>query len=120
MHISREKTQVLCLNEEIAKKCADVERDCTVDMDLLAYVELLFKSQACLNGSFLLDDDKHFCCTSKHPGVDLKVANRAFNYLRKVENETLKSLVLFHAYRNIVHLNKYIGFLILDLGENNK
>lgn len=63
-------------------------------MDLLTLVELIFKSQACLNGSFLLEDDQHFCCTSKHHGVNFTTAVSAFNYLRKVEHETLKTLVM--------------------------
>ncbi|XP_075163815.1 HECT and RLD domain containing E3 ubiquitin ligase 4 isoform X2 [Haematobia irritans] len=91
--IYEEKTQVLSLNEEIAKKCADIDRVGSIDMDLLAFVELIFKSQACLNGSFLLNDDQHFCCTSKHHGIDLNTANNAFNYLRRIENETLKTLI---------------------------
>ncbi|XP_059219766.1 probable E3 ubiquitin-protein ligase HERC4 isoform X1 [Stomoxys calcitrans] len=88
-----EKTQVLSLNVETTKRCAEIAREGAIDMDLLALVELIFKSQACLNGSFLLDDNQHFCCTSKHHGVDLKAAQNAFHYLRKVENDTLKTLI---------------------------
>lgn len=62
-------------------------------MDLLAVVELIFKSPACMNASFLLPDFGHLCCTSKHHGVDLKAAEVAFGYLRKVENESLKNVV---------------------------
>lgn len=56
-------------------------------------VELIFKSQACINASFLLDDYKHLCCTSKHHGVNLTSASTAFTYLRRIENEILKSVV---------------------------
>ncbi|XP_065359238.1 probable E3 ubiquitin-protein ligase HERC4 isoform X2 [Calliphora vicina] len=87
------KTQVLFLTEESTEQISRVENDCTVDMDLLSLVELVFKSQACLNASFLLADYRHFCCTSKHHGIDLKSAEKAFHYLRKVENESLKSLI---------------------------
>lgn len=81
------------LTEESTKQISLVESNSTVDMDLLSIVELIFKSQACLNASFLLPDFGHFCCTSKHHGIDLNAAEKAFDYLRKVENESLKSVV---------------------------
>lgn len=94
----RKKTQVLFLTEESTEQIASVERDSTIDMDLLSVVELIFKSQACINASFLLPDYQHFCCTSKHHGVDLKSAAIGFDYLRKIENESLKSVVSGNAY----------------------
>ncbi|KAI8120902.1 putative E3 ubiquitin-protein ligase HERC4 [Lucilia cuprina] len=87
------KTQVLFLTVESTEQISLVESDSTVDMDLLTLVELVFKSQACINGSFLLPDYGHFCCTSKHHGIDLESAEKAFDYLRKVENESLKSVI---------------------------
>uniref|UniRef100_A0A1A9WLI1 HECT domain-containing protein n=1 Tax=Glossina brevipalpis TaxID=37001 RepID=A0A1A9WLI1_9MUSC len=87
------RTQILHLTQEAAEQCSRVHRDSNIDMDLLSAVELIFKSQACINGSFLLTDDQHFCCTSKHPGVDLNAATTAFNHLRTVENDGLKSLI---------------------------
>ncbi|KAM7357848.1 HECT and RLD domain containing E3 ubiquitin ligase 4 isoform 2-T4 [Cochliomyia hominivorax] len=87
------KTQILFLTEESTEQISKVERDAAIDMDLLAIVELIFKSPACINASFLLPDYSHFCCTSKHHGVDLKSAEIAFGYLRKIENESLKSVI---------------------------
>ncbi|KAL9905493.1 probable E3 ubiquitin-protein ligase HERC4 isoform X2 [Glossina fuscipes] len=87
------RTQILHLTQEAAEQCSQVHCDSNIDMDLLSAVELIFKSQACINGSFLLSDDQHFCCTSKHHGVDLNAAAKAFNYLRNVENDGLKSLI---------------------------
>ena len=54
---------------------------------------MIFKSLACLNASFLKENSQHFCCTSKHNGVDLKAATEAYNNISKIENETLKNLV---------------------------
>lgn len=65
----------------------------TVDLELLSAVEIVFRSAACLNGSFLLPGDEHFCCTSKRNGVDLETAMAAFENIRKTENESIKELV---------------------------
>lgn len=65
-------------------------------MDLLSVIELAFASKACLNGSFL--EVNHFCCTSRHHGIDLESASKAFENIRKVENESL---------RNVVGVNDY-------------
>ncbi|XP_036336674.1 probable E3 ubiquitin-protein ligase HERC4 [Rhagoletis pomonella] len=86
------KTQIMCITSELAKQCAMVEKDSSIDLDLLTTVEVIFKSQACLNGSFLLGD-KHFCCTSKQPGVDLVEVKQTFDYIRKVEHESLKQII---------------------------
>lgn len=88
---------MLFLTEESTEQISRVEPDSAVDMDLLSLVELIFKSQACINASFLLPDYRHFCCTSKHHGIDLQSAEKAFGYLRKIENESLKSVVSKHA-----------------------
>lgn len=87
------KTQILQLTNEFVKQCAVTKSDTSVDLDILNSLELIFKSQACLNGSFLQLRDKHFCCTSKHHGVDLTQAKKAFENLSKIENESLKQIV---------------------------
>ncbi|XP_067645705.1 probable E3 ubiquitin-protein ligase HERC4 [Eurosta solidaginis] len=86
------KSQIMCLTSELAQQCALVEKDSSIDMDLLTAIEVVFKSQACLNGSFLLEND-HFCCTSKQPGVDWKEVKLTFDYIRKVEHESLKQII---------------------------
>lgn len=124
------RTQILHLTQEAAEQCSKVHCDSNIDMDLLSAVELIFKSQVCINGSFLLSDDQHFCCTSKYPGVDLNAAAKAFNFLRNVENDGLKSLV--RSWYNVlldgimcrclVHHTYYIYMymLFLDMGKDNK
>jgi len=86
-------------------------------MDLLSSIELIFKSQACLNGSFLLDHDRHFGCSSRNHGLDLKAAQLAFDNLRVVENESIKQVVGFHLIYPFRHPFNY--FISLDLGQYN-
>lgn len=87
------KTQILCLSSDILKSCSEIESTDNVDMDLLTSIELIFKSQSCINGSFLLDNEGHYCCTSKHSGLNIELADLSFNYLRKTENENVKQLI---------------------------
>jgi len=56
-------------------------------------MEQIFKSQACLNGSFLLAQDQHFGCSARNYGLDLTAAQLAFDNLRKVENQSIKQVV---------------------------
>nr|XP_014095758.1 probable E3 ubiquitin-protein ligase HERC4 [Bactrocera oleae] len=90
--ISEPRTQIMCLTRELAEQCAIVEKDASIDMDLLTTIEVIFKSQACLNGSFLVEN-KHFCCTSKQPGVDLLQVKQTFDFIRKVEHESIKQII---------------------------
>lgn len=56
-------------------------------------IETLFRSLACVNGSFLKPNDEHMCCTIKNHGLDIADAEVAFGYIRKMENLSLKSIV---------------------------
>ena len=79
------------LTKELAEKCASYEPMKPVDLDVLTAIEVIFKSISCLNGSFLLDT--HLSCSSKYHGVDLIEAEASFEFIRKIENESLKSLI---------------------------
>lgn len=57
------------------------------------YLETVFSSQACLNASFLLDDDAHYGCSSKHHGVDIDIATKLYATIADLENVTIKELV---------------------------
>lgn len=56
-------------------------------------METIFSSQACINCSFLLPQNEHFCCTSKHHGVDVSFAEQCFQILSTVANESIQRLV---------------------------
>lgn len=86
-------TQVWYLTKELSESCATIKHDETVDSELLTSVEVVFKSLACFNASFLIDNHQHLCCSSKHHGVNIPEAEAAFDFIRKIEHENLKSLI---------------------------
>ncbi|XP_055679804.1 probable E3 ubiquitin-protein ligase HERC4 isoform X2 [Lutzomyia longipalpis] len=88
-----EKTQICQLSLEMASSFSDLSKDSNVDLDVISILEVIFKNQSCLNGSFLKEMDEHRPCTSKNHGVDIAIAESAFEYIRKIENETIKDLI---------------------------
>jgi len=60
---------------------------------IFSCIEVVFSSQACLNCSFLLPDDEHYCCTSRNHGVSLHLAEQCFAAIAQVENDSIKELV---------------------------
>ncbi|KAK9685781.1 HECT-domain (ubiquitin-transferase) [Popillia japonica] len=66
---------------------------CANKSNILGNLETIFKSLSCLNGSFLLSNDQHYYCTSKHHGVDVPLAETIFGMIAKFENESLKNLI---------------------------
>lgn len=78
---------------DLAKQCASIQKNEIVDQTLMSTVETLFRSVACLNGSFLLSNDAHMCCTLRNHGVNISEASEAFDCLRKMENSSLKNIV---------------------------
>ncbi|XP_017957265.1 probable E3 ubiquitin-protein ligase HERC4 isoform X1 [Drosophila navojoa] len=87
------KSQILVLTADATKQCASIKKDDQSDLDLLNSIEVIFKSQACLNGSFLLDQDKHLGCSVRNYGIDLLAAQAAFDNLRQVENQSIKQVI---------------------------
>ncbi|KAH8327387.1 hypothetical protein KR074_004920 [Drosophila pseudoananassae] len=87
------KSQILALSEDVTKQCTRFKQNDQSDLDLLNSIELIFKSQACLNASFLLDNDRHFGCSVRNYGLDLRAAQLAFDHLRNVENESIKQVI---------------------------
>lgn len=53
---------------------------------------------SCVTGSFLLKNDAHYGCSSKHHGVDLDQASRLFGIIRELDNKTIQELV-YKKYR---------------------
>ncbi|XP_052871929.1 probable E3 ubiquitin-protein ligase HERC4 isoform X2 [Anopheles cruzii] len=86
-------TQILSLSLQLGRELAELKPEETVELDLMSSVETIFKSLACLNGSLLLPNDQHFCCTSKHPGLDMEAATETFDLVRKIEHESLRQLI---------------------------
>lgn len=90
---SRLKTQIAFFSVGLAENCAKVGKEETVDMELLTTIETVFKSLACINGSFLSKNDRHLCCSKRNSGVDFAEAEKAFDIIRKMENDNLKTIV---------------------------
>lgn len=85
--------QILSLNINEFNTYCHISPNESVDQEFLAYLETAFRSLSCLNGSFLLDNDKHYYCTSKHHGIDLKKAEELYSFLGRVEHESIKNVV---------------------------
>lgn len=88
-----EHNQIWSLTKELTETCANVKNEEAVDMELITTVEVVFKNLACFNASFLLDNNRHLCCTSKHHGVNIKEAETTFDFVRKIEHDNLKTLI---------------------------
>ncbi|XP_068631040.1 probable E3 ubiquitin-protein ligase HERC4 isoform X2 [Battus philenor] len=96
------KKQILSLTLPRLAACEMFKDDDAVNQDLMAYLETVFGSLACMNGSFLLGESAHFGCNSKVPGVDLKRAEEAFSVISKFENTSIKELIFGHLTENII------------------
>lgn len=66
----------------------------------MAYLETVFASMACINGSFLLPNNEHYGCNTKIPGTDLKKAEEAFAVISRIENTSIKELVSIFFVKN--------------------
>ncbi|KAF5305408.1 hypothetical protein FQR65_LT07734 [Abscondita terminalis] len=87
------KSQILCLDYSYLKTCLKVSSKASVDQETLAYLETVFKSLACINASFLLQNEEHYGCSSKHHGVDMAEAEKTFSLIGKCENGSIKNLI---------------------------
>lgn len=86
-------SQILTLNIELTSTCSEIPAKDPIDQEMLGTIELIFKHPACLNGSFLVDPEKHTACTSTNHGIDLDIAESTFEYIRKIENKGLMQLI---------------------------
>ncbi|XP_059046133.1 probable E3 ubiquitin-protein ligase HERC4 isoform X2 [Achroia grisella] len=93
---------ILTLNLSKLHVCEAIKDDEVVNQDLMAYLETVFGSLACLNGSFLLPNNAHFGCNKKVPGVDLNVVEQAFTTISRFENTSIKELVFNQLTENII------------------
>ncbi|XP_074030404.1 HECT and RLD domain containing E3 ubiquitin ligase 4 isoform X3 [Leptinotarsa decemlineata] len=90
------QTQILSISYDYIKNLLRIPCDNPVDQDVLTYLETVFKSLSCINGSFLLDDDRHYYCSSKHHGVDIAVAEATFSLIGRIENKSITELTAFY------------------------
>ena len=81
------------LTPAILDKVGSVAEDELMDQDLMQYLETVFSSLACLNGS-LLKPDEHYGCRGTNPGVDLAAWRLAFATITNCAHDSVPSLVL--------------------------
>lgn len=81
------------MSVDLAKQCAQVGENDSVDLELMSSIEQIFKSLASINGSFLTENNAHLGCSSRNPGVSIVNAENAFEFIRKMENKNLKEVV---------------------------
>ena len=86
-------TQIQYLDVDQIDNCLEIKSDDNVDLEIVSYIECVFKSLACFNASFLLPNDGHYSCSSKHHGIDVDALACAFDKIARLEKESLKSLV---------------------------
>lgn len=91
--ICRSTTQILTLKMELISSLAEIENSSKVDIDVLQTIETIFRSQNCINASFLLNNRENLFCSSKCSGLNIKTAMECFEMLQKVENESVKDLI---------------------------
>ncbi|KAK0090592.1 hypothetical protein PV325_010558 [Microctonus aethiopoides] len=88
-----ESTQILTLTEKNLSACQRIPTGMTLDDELITYLETVFRHQACINASFLLANDAHYGCSSKHSGIDVDQASRIFGMISDLQNNTIQELI---------------------------
>ncbi|XP_049820942.1 probable E3 ubiquitin-protein ligase HERC4 isoform X2 [Aethina tumida] len=88
-----EQSQIVALSYSSVEDMVGLPEDAPVDQETLKYLEVVFKSQACLNASFLESGDQHYYCTSRHSGVDIQAAQDTFDLIARIENSSIKDLI---------------------------
>lgn len=86
-------TQILRLDNDILEQLPFLAATEQVPQELLAYLETVFSSCACLNASYLKEDDGHFNCSELNPGVDLEAARHGFQCIQDAKNPSVAEVV---------------------------
>ncbi|XP_078046235.1 HECT and RLD domain containing E3 ubiquitin ligase 4 isoform X1 [Augochlora pura] len=85
--------KILEVTEDQLLACQRIPPNSSLDHELMTYLETVFKSQACINGSFLLNNDTHYGCSVNHHGLNLDEASRLFGIIRELDNSTIQELI---------------------------
>ncbi|KAL1441409.1 hypothetical protein MTO96_001049 [Rhipicephalus appendiculatus] len=89
----QKETQILSLDNDILEQLPFLAATEQVPQELLAYLETVFSSCACLNASYLKEDDGHFNCSELNPGVDLEAARHGFQCIQDAKNPSVAEVV---------------------------
>ncbi|XP_075216704.1 HECT and RLD domain containing E3 ubiquitin ligase 4 isoform X2 [Lycorma delicatula] len=88
-----EETQIMTITLNRMLECQNLNPESNIPDDLVTYLETVMGSLACINASFLLKDNKHFCCTSRHHGVDIAQAEECFNAIARIEHSSVNNII---------------------------
>lgn len=77
----------------MAQRMSQLTENESVDLDFMSSIEQIFKSLACMNGSFLYENNIHSGCSSRNPGVCIEQTENIFGFIRRMENQSLKQIV---------------------------
>nr|XP_031849691.1 probable E3 ubiquitin-protein ligase HERC4 isoform X1 [Nomia melanderi] len=94
--------KILEITEDQLLACQRLPPSSPVDHELMTYLETVFKSQACVNGSFSLNNDHHYGCSIKQHGVNLNEASRSFGIIRELDNSTIQELIFTCISDNLI------------------
>ncbi|KAK9891763.1 hypothetical protein WA026_016561 [Henosepilachna vigintioctopunctata] len=87
------RSQILEVDYDYLHRYLNISNRTTVDQDFLSYLEVVFRSLQCLNGSFLLENNEHYSCSSKNPGLNERLADKCFSLIARYENDTIKEMI---------------------------
>lgn len=87
------ETQVLTMDNDLLEQLPFFPVDEQVPQDLLSYLETVFGSSACLNASYLKENDAHYNCTDQNHGMDLDAARHGFKCIEDAKNASIPELV---------------------------
>lgn len=88
-----ERMQILTLNSERLSCIEQLESDETPPIELSDEIQKIFSHSACLNGSFLRENNEHCGSSSKNHGVDIDLVRAAFLRLEKAPNIIMKQKI---------------------------
>lgn len=100
--VAEQSRQILTMTQAKLATCEVFKDGDVVNQDLMVYLETVFGSIACVNGSFLAANNAHYGCNTKTPGVDLKRAEEAFTLISRFENTVIKELIFSHLAENVI------------------
>ncbi|XP_011636945.1 probable E3 ubiquitin-protein ligase HERC4 isoform X1 [Pogonomyrmex barbatus] len=95
-------SQILTVMEEKLIECQKIPSGSPVNHELMTYLETVFKSQACINASFLVANNAHYGCSSKHHGVDLDIAIKLFGIISELDNDTIQELIFTSIAESVI------------------
>ncbi|XP_043288767.1 probable E3 ubiquitin-protein ligase HERC4 isoform X2 [Venturia canescens] len=87
------ESQILTVTKDRISVCLGIPMGAPVDHDLMTYLETVFRSQACMNASFLIENDAHYTCSSKHHGVDTNKVIEIYGTISEFVNTTINELI---------------------------